>query len=514
MSSKSQTNNKRIAKNTLLLYVRMLFLMLISLYTSRVILATLGVTDYGIYNVVGGFVSMFSILRSGLTSATQRFITFDLGKGNIVELRKTFSTTVIIYCIISFIIFVVAECIGTWFLSNKLNIPADRMYAAFWVFQISLLTLIINLISTPYNALIIAHEKMVAFAYMSIYEGLAKLFISFAIYYACFDKLILFSVLLCLVQLSVRFIYGIYCKKYFPESIILLLWEWQKIKKIYSFTGWAMFGGIAHIGFTQGVNVLLNMFFNPTVNAARAIAVQIQHVVNNFVNNFQVAVTPQIIKLYAQGEKSQVYKLIYASSKYSYFLLLLLSLPVILESDQILSLWLVEVPEYTTVFFRLIIVTTAIDCISNPIMRAVDATGTIRNYQIIVGGILLLIVPVSYIVLKLGYPPFSVFIVHIALGCLAFCARLYMARHLIGISIWYYFKLVIMRCFFVTTSSALIPLLLFNYCNVSFTRLILIVIFSLICVCISVYTIGLEKEERLFLQNKIRGVIKYKIQKR
>lgn len=505
--SNNSANNKRIAKNTLILYVRMLFLMAISLYTSRVILRALGIDDYGIYNVVGGFVSMFSVLRSGLTSATQRFITYDLGKGDKKELRKTFSTCVTIFVLISLLILTIAEIGGIWFLSNKLVIPEERMTAANWVFQLSLLTLVIHLLSNPYNALIIAHEKMNAFAYISIYEGVAKLLVAYAITYTTYDRLVLYSILLCLIQFTMRIFYGIYCKRNFQESKLLFYWNWGKIKEIYSFTGWAMFGGLAHIGFTQGLNVLLNMFFNPAVNAARGISVQIQHVVNNFVNNFQTAVNPQIIKSYAHGDKSQVYKLIYASSKYSYFLLLLLSLPIMIESDQILGLWLVEVPEYTAIFFRLIIITTAIDCISNPIMRAVDATGIIRNYQIVVGGLLLLIVPVSYIVLRLGAPPYSVFLVHIILGVLAFLARLYMAKSLIGISALTFLRKVLMRCFIVTILSVVAPLLLYFSYSTSFTRLFFLVLFSLISVVFSIYVIGLESGERLYVRHKIKYVI-------
>lgn len=296
MLNQATDNNKRIAKNTLLLYIRMLFLLGIGLYTSRVILASLGAEDYGIYNVVGGFIAMFSIFMAGLSSATQRFITFDLGKGELKKMSDTFSSCVHIYIMIGLLVFIVAEIVGVWFLENKLTIPSNRLIAARWVFQFSLITLIIGMISTPYNALIISHERMGAFAWISIYEALAKLVVAYQIQETSHDKLIIYALMLCLVQLSVRVIYSIYCRKNFKESKFIFKFNWSKIKEIYSFTGWAMLGGLASIGFTQGLNVLLNMFFNPVVNAARGVAVQVQNIINGFVLNFQTAINPQIIK--------------------------------------------------------------------------------------------------------------------------------------------------------------------------------------------------------------------------
>lgn len=510
MSTQSSDNNKRIAKNTIFLYFRMLFLLGVGLFTSRVVLSSLGAQDYGIYNVVGGFISMFTIFNAGLTSATQRFITFDLGKGNLKELRDTFSTCVIIYMMIGLVILVVAEVGGVWFLENKLTIPTDRLYAARWVFQLSLITLIIGLVSTPYNALIVSYERMGAFAWISIYEALAKLAVAYQIYVTSYDKLIVYAVMLCIVQLSVRIIYNVYCNRNFKESKVIFNFNWAKIKKIYGFTGWAMFGGLASIGFTQGLNVLLNMFFNPVVNAARGVAVQVQNIINGFVLNFQTALNPQIIKSYAKGDTSYMFKLIFASSKFSFLLLFVMSLPVMLEAETLLGLWLKEVPQYTPLFFRLIIITTMIDGISNPFMRAVDATGNIKKYQIIVGGILLMIVPVSYVVLRLGGAPYSVFIVHICMSFLAFLMRLYLVRKLINYSIMMYWKNVLSRLIVVVIISVVFSLFVRAKMEPSLIRLIVVSLFSASAVLLLSYNIALLPNERALLKNKFQSIIQKK----
>lgn len=503
-------NNKRIAKNTIFLYFRMLFLLGVGLFTSRVVLSSLGAQDYGIYNVVGGFISMFTIFNAGLTSATQRFITFDLGKGNLKELRDTFSTCVIIYMMIGLVILVVAEVGGVWFLENKLTIPTDRLYAARWVFQLSLITLIIGLVSTPYNALIVSYERMGAFAWISIYEALAKLAVAYQIYVTSYDKLIVYAVMLCIVQLSVRIIYNVYCNRNFKESKVIFNFNWAKIKKIYGFTGWAMFGGLASIGFTQGLNVLLNMFFNPVVNAARGVAVQVQNIINGFVLNFQTALNPQIIKSYAKGDTSYMFKLIFASSKFSFLLLFVMSLPVMLEAETLLGLWLKEVPQYTPLFFRLIIITTMIDGISNPFMRAVDATGNIKKYQIIVGGILLMIVPVSYVVLRLGGAPYSVFIVHICMSFLAFLMRLYLVRKLINYSIMMYWKNVLSRLIVVVIISVVFSLFVRAKMEPSLSRLVAVSLISVSAVLLLSYNIALLPNERALLKNKFKSIIQKK----
>lgn len=495
MSNKAE-NNKRIVKNTLILYLRMILMMFVGLYTSRVILNSLGVEDYGIYNLVGGFVSIFNIFRSGLLSATQRFITYDLGKGDMKELRNTFSTCLIIFISLSVIIIVVAESVGVWFIDNKLTIPFERLTAAHWVFHFSLITLVLNIITFPYNALIIAHEKMTTFAYISIFEVIAKLIVAYVIYVSPFDKLIVYSALLCIVQLIIRLVYTIYCNRKFEEVNVEWKINWIKIKKIYAFTGWELIGSFAVIGYTQGLNILLGMFFTPAVNAARGIAVQVQNMIAGFVTNFQMALNPQITKSYASGDKSYMCQLIFYSSRLSFFLLFILSLPIILEAEELLALWLVEVPEYTVVFFRLIIVTTMIDAISNPIITSVEATGNIKKYQIIVGTILLMILPISYIALKFGAAPYAVFIIHIAMCIVAFVARLIIGSRLVGFSYVDYINRALVPIGSVVLTSTILPLAVHMVLPLGVVRLLIVGTISVLSVATSVYFIGLQQQER------------------
>lgn len=470
--------------------------MAVGLFTSRVILDSLGVEDYGIYNLVGGFVTMFNVFRAGLIASTQRFITYDLGKSNMRELRSSFSTSLIIFLFISCVIILIAEGFAPWFIQNKLTIPECRKIAAMWVFQFSLITLILNLISSPYNALIIAHEKMGAFAYISIFEVFAKLVVAYAIYISPYDKLIVYGFLLCMIQLVIRFMYSIYCKRQFEESKVEWRINWYKIKKIYAFTGWELFGSVAVIGYTQGLNILLGMFFSPVVNAARGIAVQVQSVIVGFVTNFQTALNPQITKSYASGDILYMHKLIFHSSKLSFFLLFVLSLPVILEAKQLLSIWLVEVPEYTVVFFRLTVLTAMIDAISNPIIISVEATGNIRKYQVVVGSLLLLILPLSYVALKLGAAPYSVFIVHVFMSVVAFFARLIMGSNAVGFNKIAFVKEVLFPIVGVVVSSSIISSSVYHIMSVGLVRLFVVGLISVLSVIICIYYIGFQARER------------------
>ena len=508
--SDTSANNKRIAKNTIALYFRMIITMIVGLFTSRVILDSLGVQDYGIYNLVGGFVTMFNVFRAGLISATQRFITFDLGKGDMNGLRSTFSTSMIIFIMLSFIIVMIAEAGGIWFIENKLTIPAERMTAAHWVFQFSLVTLILNLVSFPYNALIIAHERMKAFAYISIFDVVAKLLLTYLVYISPIDKLIFYSFLMCLIQLINRMIYNIYCRKNFEESNMIWSVDWSKVKRIYAFTGWELFGSVAVIGYTQGLNMLLGMFFTPVVNAARGVAVQVQSMITGFVSNFQTALNPQITKSYASGDKEYMFKLIFVSSRVSYLLLFFFALPLMLEANELLNLWLVEVPEYTVIFFRLIIIITMIDAISNPIITSVEATGNIRVYQIVVGSLLLLILPVSYIVLKLGGAPYTVFLVHIAFSSLAFCARLIMASRATGLHKRNFICKVLFPVTITTIVATLFPLAAHLLMDESLMRLIAVSFVSAVCTILSAYSIGITENERKMVNQKILLQIKRK----
>lgn len=345
-------NNKRIAKNTFLLYIRMFFTMAVTLYTSRIILNVLGIEDFGIYNVVGGIITMFSFLNGAMSSSTQRYLTFELGKGEILQLRKVFQTSVNIHWLIALFILVLGETIGLWFLQEKMVIPSERLDAAFWVYQFSIITMMIMIISVPYNAAIIAHEKMSAFAYISVMEVLLKLGIVYLLYFTQLDKLKFYAALLCGMQLMVRIIYGLYCGRHFEETHYKWGWDGKLFREMLGFAGWNLWGGIAYVFFTQGLNIMLNVFFGPAVNAARGLAVQVQGAVAQFSLNFQMAINPQITKSYAKKDFTYMHSLIFRSSKFTFLLLTTLSLPLFIKADLILNIWLAVVPDYTVTIVR------------------------------------------------------------------------------------------------------------------------------------------------------------------
>lgn len=501
-------NNKRIAKNTLLLYFRMLLTMFVSLFTSRVILRTLGVDDFGIYNVVGGFVALFAIFSNGLSTAISRFVTFELGRGNPEKLNKVFSTSVNIQIAISIFVVVLVELIGNWFLTYKMVIPVDRLNAAFFVMQCSVVTFVVGLISVPYNAAIIAHEKMSAFAFISILETFTKLGIAYFIDVSPWDRLKTYAVLLFALSIVIQLIYGFYCKRHFAECRYKFVFDRQILKEISNFAGWSMVGLVAFVGYTQGLNVILNMFFGPVVNAARGIAVQVQNAVVGFSSNFQLALNPQIIKSYAQNELDRMHTLIFASSKYCFFLLYLLSLPLILEAPIIVKLWLGSPPEHTVNFIRILLALITVDSLGGAISCAQQASGKIKLYQIVVGGIMFMIAPVSYFVLKAGGRPESVYWVYFVAVILAHTARMFIIKNMISLSFTKYATEVLLPIVKVVCISIWIPLLLFFRMPEGLAALFIIGSISMVSVAASVYFMGLKKNERALLNDKIGVFIK------
>ena len=501
----TSTNNKRIAKNTLLLYVRTLFVLLVSLYTSRVVLNTLGVTDYGVYNVVGGVVAMFGFINSSMAAATQRYITFALGKGDAEQLQKVFSTALQIHVLISVLVIVLGETIGLWFMYTQMQIPADRMDAAFWVLQCSIVSTAVMIISVPYNADIIAHERMSAFAYISILEAVLKLVVVYMLVVFSYDKLILYAILILAVQLLIRFCYSRYCNRHFAESKYRRVWDKALFKEMTGFAGWSMFGNLSGVLFGQGLNMLLNVFFGPVVNAARAVSVQVQHAIQQFVGSFQMALNPQITKTYAKGEIDDMHRLMFRSARFSFYLLFLLSLPVLLETDFILTVWLKTVPENTVVFLRIMICTSLIYTLANPLMVANQATGKVRRYQAVCGTILLMILPVSYVCLKLGCPAYSVFVVHFVMESVAQLARMVMLRPLIGIRIRDYVKNIYIKVLFVAGLSVLVPLIVYLNMDATVLRFFIVCALCVLSVGTVAYTIGLSSNERIFVKAKAVG---------
>lgn len=506
-------NNKRIAKNTLMLYFRMLFTMAVSLFTSRVVLNTLGVEDYGIYNVVGGVVSMFSIISGSLSAAISRFITVELAKGDADKLRKTFSASVTIQLILSLIIVVLIESIGVWFLNAKMVIPAERMDAANWVLQFSIVTFVINLISVPYNATIIAHEKMSAFAYISILEVVCKLVIVYLLKISPIDRLVFYAILMCAVSVIIRLVYGYYCNRHFAECKFSFRFDKDLLKRMFSFAGWNFIGASSAVLRDQGGNIIINLFGGPAVNAARGIAMQVNQTIVGFSNNFMTALNPQITKSYASGEQDYMMKLIFRGARFSFYMLLFLSLPVLANTHYILSLWLGMVPDHSVLFVQLALIFAMSESISSPLVTAMLATGKIRNYQIVVGGLQMLNLPISYVLLRIGCIPETVMMVAIGLSQCCLAARLVMLRNMIGLSARKYLREVYLNVILVTMMAAVLPILASVVLEESFLNFVIIVLISLITAAISIFYIGFNNNERDFAVTKFKYAIQKLIKK-
>lgn len=502
------SNNKRIARNTFFLYLRMLFLLILSLYTSRILLEGLGIDDYGLYNVVGGIVTIFTFVSTAMSNSTLRFITFELGKNDIMTLTEVVTASRLIHFALGILIIILAETIGLWYFNHYLVVPESRFEAAFWVYQISIAACFLTIQIVPYNAMVIAHEKMSAYAIISAIDGVLKFLIALLICFSSYDHLVLYATLLLWVQIIDLCIYFFYCKKHFEEGKFLMHLNIRKLKEMSGFAGWSLIGNLAWIGYTQGLNLLLNVFFGTVVNAARGIAVQVQNAVANFVKSFQSAINPQITKAYAQDDTIRLHELIYTSSKFAYYLVLLFVLPIILEADYILGLWLVEVPDHTTNFVRLIMLIMLVGPFENPIANAIQATGNIRLYQILEGGMLLLIVPFSYIALYWGNcPAESVFVIQLIIYILVQFVRVILSHHMLKLSYVYYFKKVVYRVIIVSLFSTLIPVLLRVCLIQTLSSFILVTITSIGCVAICAYFFGLEQNEKVFVKSKMLSLI-------
>ena len=503
-------NNKRIARNTLLLYFRMLFLMIISLYTSRIVLNALGVEDFGIYNVAGGVVAMFSILSGSLSAAISRFITYELGKNNVLKLKTIFSSAITIQIGLGIVIAFFAETIGIWFLNTQMNIPIERMTAANWVLQFSIITFIINLISVPYNAVIIAHEKMSAFAYISIFEAIGKLLIAYLITISPIDKLIFYAILMCGVAIAIRLLYGYYCKRHFDECRFHFIWNKQIFQQIFSFAGWNFIGASSAVLRDHGGNIIINLFCGPTVNAARGIAFQVNNAIQGFVSNFMTALNPQITKSYAAKNYTYMMTLIFQGARLSFYMLLLLSLPIIINTHYLLTLWLNTVPEHTVLFVRVVLIFAMSESISGPLITAMLATGNIRNYQIIVGGLQMLNLPTSYILLSLGAIPETVLIVAVLISQCCLMARLYMLKKMIKLKIKDYLKKVYFNIITVSIIAIILPICMQERLAENFINFLLSSLICMLCTYLSIYYIGCSYEERKFIYNKFL-ILKSKI---
>ncbi len=496
----NNTNNIRIAKNTLMLYLRLLITIPATLYISRILLSALGVEGYGIYSVVGGIVTMFTMISSSLSSAISRFITFELGGGNRDRLKLIFSTSIVIQLIIVAAIAILVESVGLWFLENRMIIPVERLASARWVLHFSLISLIIKIVIVPYSATIIAHEHISAFAYISIIDVLLTLFAAYSISFVAVDRLALYAMLIAVSALVVQIIYIIYCRRHFAESRFCAVFDRQLLGEMFSFAGWNFIGSSAAILRDHGGNILLNIFGGGVaVNAARAISMQVNGAITSFATNFMVALNPQITKSYASGDRGYMMMLVFQGSRLSFYMLLILSLPVIVSTPYILSLWLGVVPEYSVTFVRLALIFGLCESVSQPLITAMLATGKIRNYQIVVGGLQLMNIPMSYLLLRWGYSPHAVLIVAIFISMCCLAARLYMLRGMISLSVRDFLQRVVLNVVIVATLSSIMPYCITSYLADNIWSMIAITLITIISTVAVIYGVGCNRIEREFI---------------
>lgn len=499
------SSNKTIAKNTLFLYFRMVLVLVVSLYTSRIILNTLGVEDFGIYNLVAGFVTLLTILNNVMTATTQRFFNFEIGKKESGEVNKVFSISINIHLVIAALILILGETIGLWFLNNKLNIPSERMYAANIVYQISLLTTVINLLRIPYNSIVIAYEKMSFYAILGIIEVIGKLLIVLVLVYFIYDKLIVYAILLAGLTILINLFYFLYCKKNYSQQTNYKYVRDQKlVKEMTSFSGWSMVGNIALTGSNQGLSIILNMLFGVAINATMGIANQVNTAMYSFVSNFQMAFMPQITQSYAENDLNKHRNMLLQASKFSFFLLLIISVPVLVNTEYILTLWLKEFPPYSVQFTQLIIIFSLIDAMAGPFWMSANAIGNIKKYQLGIAFFLMLNLPLSYLLLHLGYPPTIVFTIKIILNLLTFLYRFIYVNIRIKFTnkdILRFVKEIVL--ILIITILMSYSFYYYNLIENGFLNLILETLLVIVLTFGIVLIVGIKKEERMFLKNLI-----------
>lgn len=504
----SATSNKTIAKNTAFLYVRMLVVMAVTFYTARVILETLGASDYGIYNVVGGIVTMMGFLNGALGASTSRFLTYELGTGNTEKLKQTFSASLNLHICVALLVLLLGETLGLWFFYEKMVIPDDRMTAAFWVYQFSIVTTIINFTQVPYNASLIAHENMSIYAYVGLYEAFARLVIAYLVTVSPIDNLIFYAVLLMINSAAIQLFYRFYTSHHYEECRFRFVKDKALYKTLLGYSGWDLFGGVAVICQGQGINILLNMFFGPVVNAARAIAVQIQGAVTLFVNNFLTAVRPQVVKNFAEGSTDKMYSLTFYAAKFSYLLMLALVLPLCFEIDFVLSVWLGDnVPEDTNKFSILVLVTYLMETIHMASLMSYHAIGKIKFGNIVGGSLMISSLPIAYIILKIGFPAYSVFVAIFIVNFVQMFFGWYVVHRYVLFSYRSLIRTVYLPIFVITIIGIIPPFVTTLYFHEGWLRLFATTIFTECILLCSVYKIALTKEQR----SRILDIIKNKI---
>lgn len=500
-------NNKQIAKNTLFMYLRMGVTMLVGLYVSRVVLQQLGVEDYGLYNVIGGIIAMFSFINGSMVNVSTRFITVYLAKNDIKMLNNIFSMSFLIHFSIGVVILLLGETIGLWYLNNKLVIPEGREFAAHWLYQLSIISCIISILYVPYNGLIVAHERMKAFAYISVMDSMLKLLIAIMIAYSPFDKLIFYGTLLAGVSFLDIIIYFVYCRKNFKESILVFYWNKAIFKRMLEFAGWALVGNFSYLFYSQGINLMLNAFCGPAVNAARGVAVQVEGVIRQFAGNVQVAINPQIIKSYTSNELERMYALIFTSSRLCFYLLYIISLPIMIEADFILNLWLGTVPNHTVNFVRLILCISILDALINPMFTANLACGKLKIYHMSLSILMYAFMFVTYFSIRQTLLPESVFVTLLIATILGVVLRIFILEKQIGLSKLTYIHKVLLPIISVAVISCVLPITSHLIIDNNIPRFFISSLLSIISVLVTTYYIGMDKTEKQlvisFVKNKI-----------
>lgn len=486
----------------------MLLVMGVSLYTSRLTLEILGVVDYGIYIVVGGVVSMLAFLNNSMAISVQRFLSFEMGKDNIEKVRSIFNTSLLVHIFLAFIVVFLLETVGVWFVSHKLLIPDGREKAAMWVFQCVVITSALSIVMVPYSAMIMAKEKMNIYAYVSIFDVVLKLLVLYLLLNISYDKLVIYSILLALQGLVLILINWGYCIWKFQEVQFAVKYNAKDFAGLLSFAGWSLWGELAWTFTGQGVGIILNQFYGPVVVAARGLAEQVNMAVSRFVHGFQTASNPQLIKLYASGEIEQMTQLLFRVTRFSFYILLFLSLPLILEMEYVLNLWLAEVPPHTVYFCQLILINSLTMALSNPLSQVARAYGRIRKYQMCVSFMLLLNFPMSYVALYIGLPPESVMIVYFTISVALVLIRLIICKPMISLSIRKYIENILYRVIVVSICSAILPTIIVSLMQPSFPRLVVTIVISVLSIASFSYFYGIPKEDRIVVRKIIYRILK------
>ena len=492
----------KVIKNTMALYLRMIVLTIISLFTYRVILQALGASDYGTYNVVGGFIAMFSFVSGTMINASQRFLAINMVDNDWDKINKMFSINLFIYIALSILILLVAETLGLWFVMNKLNVDYSRSLAIFIVYQTSVLTFLMTLLISPFMALMVADENLTVYSWVSILEGILRVVVAYLLCTIKGDKLIVYSILSLVVAILINGFYLGYCTRKYKKLKITFCKDIGEYKAVFKFINWNLIGAIAAVGKNQGMNIIINIFFGTVVNAARGIAAQLNSVISSFAQNFMKAIDPRIMKAYASGDETTFASMLKTSSKVSYYLLLVVSLPFILNVEYVLGIWLVEVPQYTAIFTILALVDALILSMTDPLLTAVQAIGDVKVYQMTVGTLSLLNLPVAYILLQIYDNPIVPFVVAIVIDSLITFGRMLNVKRLYPFSIWEYCKVVVFPIMIVTGVTSVAAIQVFFDAG-TFVELVINVLGTIACLAVMVYSVGLDANERLAVKKMI-----------